>query len=92
MRALNEIAANRGQALSQMALAWVLRDEVVTTALIGASRPSQIIENVKALDAAPFTEEELAKIEEILAKKKGIKQKALCRDENCTAPFCGGKA
>ena len=68
VRALNEIAANRGQALSQMALAWVLRDEVVTTALIGASRPSQIIENVKALDAAPFTEEELAKIEEILAK------------------------
>ena len=67
MRALNEIAQNRGQALSQMALAWVLRDEVVTSALIGASRPSQILENVKALEAAPFTQEELAQIEAILA-------------------------
>lgn len=67
VRALNEIAHNRGQALSQMALAWVLRDEVVTSALIGASRPSQILENVKALEAAPFTQEELAQIEAILA-------------------------
>lgn len=67
VRALNEIAQNRGQALSQMALAWVLRDEVVTSALIGASRPSQILENVKALEAAPFTQEELAQIEAILA-------------------------
>ena len=67
VRALNEIAQNRGQALSQMALAWVLRDEVVTSALIGASRPSQILENVKALEAPQFTQEELAKIEAILA-------------------------
>ncbi|MBQ8654712.1 MAG: L-glyceraldehyde 3-phosphate reductase [Clostridia bacterium] len=66
VRALNEIAKKRGQELSQMALAWVLRDEVVTSALIGASRPSQIIENVKALDAAPFTAEELAQIDAIL--------------------------
>jgi len=68
VRALNEIAKQRGQELSQMALAWVLRDPVVTSALIGASRPEQIIENVKALDAAPFTAEELAAIEAILAK------------------------
>ena len=68
VRALSEIASQRGQALSQMALAWVLRDPVVTSALIGASRPEQIIENVKALDAAPFTAEELAAIEAILAK------------------------
>lgn len=67
MRALNEIAIRRGQALSQMALAWVLRDEVVTSALIGASRPAQILENVKALDAAPFTDEEIAQIEAALA-------------------------
>ena len=68
VRALNEIAAARGQALSQMALAWVLRDPVVTSALIGASRPEQIIENVKALDAAPFTQAELDAIEAILAR------------------------
>ena len=68
VRALNEIARQRGQELSQMALAWVLRDPVVTSALIGASRPEQIIENVKALDAAPFTGEELDAIEAILAK------------------------
>ena len=66
VRALNEIALARGQALSQMALAWVLRDEVVTSALIGASRPSQILENVKALEAAPFTQEEMERIEAIL--------------------------
>ena len=68
VRALGEIAAQRGQELSQMALAWVLRDPVVTSALIGASRPEQIIENVKALDAAPFTKEELDAIDAILAK------------------------
>ena len=68
VRALNEIAQQRGQALSQMALAWVLRDRVVTSALIGASRPEQILENVKALDAAPFTQAELDAIDAILAQ------------------------
>ena len=68
IRALNDVAQRRGQALSQMALAWVLRDEVVTSALIGASRPSQILENVHALDAAPFTREELEEIDRILAQ------------------------
>ena len=68
IRALNDMAQRRGQALSQRALAWVLRDEVVTSALIGASRPSQIIENVHALDAAPFTREELEEIDRILAE------------------------
>ena len=68
VRALNEMAQARGQALSQMALAWVLRDPVVTSALIGASRPEQIIENVKALDAAPFTQAELDAIDAILAR------------------------
>jgi len=63
---LNEIAKNRGQKLSQMALSWVLRDNVVTSALIGASRPEQVIENVEAVKAAPFTKEELDMIEEIL--------------------------
>lgn len=66
VRALNEIAKARGQELSQMALAWVLRDDVVTSALIGASRPEQIVENVKCLDAGKFTAEELNAIEAIL--------------------------
>ncbi|MGN0742644.1 MAG: aldo/keto reductase [Candidatus Fimadaptatus sp.] len=66
VRRLNDLAARRGQKLSQMALQWVLRDEVVTSALIGASKPEQIIENVQALSFAPFTEGELSEIEEIL--------------------------
>ena len=66
--ALNEIAAARGQSLAQMALAWVLRDPVVTSALIGASRPEQIIENVSALDSAPFSPGELDRIDRILAQ------------------------
>ena len=64
--ALNVIAEKRGQKLSQMALAWVLRDPVITSALIGASRPEQIIENVEALSAAPFTPDELSQIDMIL--------------------------
>ena len=63
---LNEIAAARGQSLAQMALQWVLRDEVVTSALIGSSRPEQILENARALDAAPLSKQELALIDEIL--------------------------
>jgi len=63
---LNQIAKNRGQTLAQMALSWVLRDKEVTSVLIGASKPEQIKENVKIVDAAPFTEEELQKIKDIL--------------------------
>ena len=59
---LNEIAQARGQSLAQMALQWVLRDDVVTSALIGASRPEQIIENVRALDAPPLSREVLTAI------------------------------
>ncbi|RTR02970.1 L-glyceraldehyde 3-phosphate reductase [Halomonas nitroreducens] len=65
-RALNEIATARGQRLAQMALSWVMRDEVVTSALIGASRPEQIEQCIGALEAAPFGEEELARIDAIL--------------------------
>lgn len=64
---LNEIALSRGQSLAQMALCWVLRDEVVTSALIGASRPEQIVENAAALKNAGFTAEELSSIDAILA-------------------------
>ncbi|MBD2861117.1 L-glyceraldehyde 3-phosphate reductase [Paenibacillus oceani] len=67
IRALNEIAEGRGQTLAQMALAWVLRRGKVTSALIGASRVSQIEENVAALNRLGFSDEELAKIDSILA-------------------------
>jgi L-glyceraldehyde 3-phosphate reductase len=63
VRALNEIAQRRGQSLAQMALAWTLRDPRVTSALIGASHPEQIIENVGALKNLTFSSEELAEID-----------------------------
>jgi L-glyceraldehyde 3-phosphate reductase len=64
--ALKKIAQERDQSLAQMALAWVLRDKRVTSALIGASRPEQIVENVKTLKNLKFTKEELTKIDNIL--------------------------
>ncbi|GHI01129.1 L-glyceraldehyde 3-phosphate reductase [Neobacillus kokaensis] len=63
---LNELAGERGQSLSQMALAWVLRGGKVTSVLIGASKVSQIEENVAALNNLDFTEDELNLIDEIL--------------------------
>lgn len=65
IKALNEVAASRGETLAQMSLAWVLRDSDVTSVLIGASRPEQILENCKIVDAKPFTQDELSKIDEI---------------------------
>jgi len=64
--ALDKIAKDRGQSLAQMAMAWVLRDGRITSALIGASRVEQVEENIKALDNLDFTEEELTMIEGIL--------------------------
>jgi len=63
IRELNSIAAERGQTLAQMALAWVLRDERVTSALIGASSVAQLEDNVAALDGLGFTDDELAAID-----------------------------
>jgi L-glyceraldehyde 3-phosphate reductase len=63
VRALNAIARRRGQSLAQMALAWVLRDPRVTTALIGASSVAQLQENVKALEQLGFADDELAEID-----------------------------
>ena len=54
-----------GQKLSEMALAWILKDGVVTSVLIGASKPSQILDNIKALENTHFSEEELKMIDEI---------------------------
>lgn len=65
VKKLNEIAENRGQSLAQMALAWILKDGKVTSVLIGASRPEQILDNLKALDNIVFSEEELRLIDEI---------------------------
>jgi L-glyceraldehyde 3-phosphate reductase len=67
VRQLNGIAQARGQSMAQMALMWVLRNESVTSALIGASRPAQIEENVAALEQSEFSVDELARIEAILA-------------------------
>ena len=67
-RQLNTIAMERGESLAQMALAWVLRREEVTSVLVGASKPSQILDNLKAAHAAPFSAEELAAIDAIVAK------------------------
>jgi L-glyceraldehyde 3-phosphate reductase len=68
IRALNELAAQRGQSLAQMALAWVLRDDRMTSALIGASRVEQIEQNVAALANLNFSGEELARIDAILVQ------------------------
>lgn len=67
IKKLGELAAQRGQTLAQMALAWILRDGDITSVLIGASRVSQIFDNVKMIENTVFSEEERRKIEEILA-------------------------
>ena len=68
IRALNEMAQQRGESLAQLALQWVLRDERVSSALIGASRPEQIMENLSALNAAPLADDELALIDRIVGR------------------------
>jgi len=69
IRALNELAVRRGQSLAQMALAWVLRDRRMTSALIGASRAEQIEQNVAALGNLSFTAEDLARIDAIVGQE-----------------------
>lgn len=68
VKSLSKVAERRGQSLAQMALLWTLRDRRVTSALIGASRPSQIVENVSLLDSGPLSPEELAEIDGVLAE------------------------
>lgn len=65
IRALNDLAAQRGQTLAQMALSWVLRDGTVASVLAGASRPEQVLDNIKAAEHTGFTMDELAMIEKI---------------------------
>lgn len=66
VRALNDIASARGQSLADMALAWNLREDKVTSVLIGASRPEQITDGVKFLKKMQFSEDEISKIDRIL--------------------------
>lgn len=68
IRALNQLAEERGQSLAQMALAWILRKPEVTSVLIGASSPQQLDTNVKALENLTFTADECKKIDDILAE------------------------
>ena len=65
IRRLNDLAVQRGEKLADMALGWLLNHEEVTGVLIGASKPQQILDNVKVIHCAPFTEEELRLIDEI---------------------------
>lgn len=65
IRGLNELAAQRGESLAQMALNWVLKDGVVTSVLIGASKTEQILDNLKVLESSSFTDEEIKKIDEL---------------------------
>lgn len=68
IRTLNQIAQNRGQTLAQMALAWVLRDDVVTSVLIGASKTEQLLQNLESLKNLEFSPEELAAIDKAIAE------------------------
>lgn len=68
IKELNKLACERGQSLAQMALAWILRDGVVTSVLIGASKPKQILDNIDALKMTKFSSEELEAIEKICQK------------------------
>ena len=65
IRNLHGIAAGRGQTLAEMALSWVLKDGAVTSVLIGASKPEQVLDNIKAIENTQFTEEELKKIDSV---------------------------
>ncbi len=65
--AINELAKGRGQTLAEMALAWILKDGLVTSVLIGASKPSQILDNIKATENINFSDDEIAEIDRICA-------------------------
>ena len=66
IRNLNGIAAGRGQTLAEMALSWVLRDGIVTSVLVGASRPGQVLDDIRAIQNVEFSQEELAKIDSVI--------------------------
>lgn len=67
LQELNALAVKRGQSLAQMALSWILRDERITSVLVGASRPEQLADSIKCLDQLSFSEDELRAIEHVLS-------------------------
>ncbi|EMR03999.1 hypothetical protein ADICEAN_00870 [Cesiribacter andamanensis AMV16] len=66
IRRLNELAQQRGQSLAQMALAWLLKDERITSVLIGVSKPAQLLDSLKCLENTRFSQQELQQIEGVL--------------------------
>ena len=68
IKALNEVAASRGQTLAEMSLAWLLKDDLVTSVIIGASSITQLADNLKATENTDFSAEELEKIKKIIQK------------------------
>ncbi len=70
VRKLKKIAQGRGQSLAEMALSWILRKDKVTSVLVGASRPSQILDNIKMIEHLEFTDDELDEIEAVLTSGK----------------------
>lgn len=66
IKKLNDIAAKRGETLAQMALKWVVKDDDVTSVLVSASKPQQILENLKVMEGTGFSEEELRMIDEVV--------------------------
>ena len=68
VRSLNRLAKARGQTLAQMALAWVLKDDRITSLILGASKPQQVTDAVQAIANCDFTKKELKKIDAILEK------------------------
>lgn len=68
IKALNEAAASRGQTLAEMSLAWLLKDDLVTSVIIGASSVAQLADNLKATENTDFSAEELEKIKKIIQK------------------------
>jgi len=65
IRALNEIAKDRGQSMAQFALSWILKDDAITSVLVGASKPAQILDSIKCIENTHFSDEELRRIDEI---------------------------
>ena len=68
LQRLNDIAASRSQTLSEMALAWLLKDSMVTSVLVGASSPEQILTDIKAVNNTEFTADELYEIDKLSRK------------------------
>ncbi len=68
LQKINEVAASRGQTLAEMSLAWLLKDDLVTSVIIGASSVTQLADNLKATENTDFSAEELEKIKKIIQK------------------------